>query len=106
MSRNAAGLIICLVSHPFAEGTGSIRSGPGDSELNSTGLQLVFRIGEMALGTSSDSSTEIIVISLFKSISSNNDRIAKDDLSRLIASSFTDIQIIDTASIILNTSEN
>ena len=50
----------------------------------------------MALGTSSDSSTEIIVISLFKSISSNSDRIAKDDLSLLIASSFTDIQTIDT----------
>ena len=54
----------------------------------------------MALGTSSDSSTEIIVISLFTSISSNSDRIAKDDLSLLIASSFTDIEIIDTVSII------
>ena len=53
----------------------------------------------MAFVTSSDSSTEIIVISLFKSISSNSDRIANDDLSLLIASSFTDIEIIDTVSI-------
>ena len=60
----------------------------------------------MALGTSSDSSTEIIVISLFKSISSNSDRIAKDDLSLLIASSFTDIQAIDTVSIIQKTAYN
>ena len=66
--------MICLVSHAFAEWTGSIRSDCGDSELNSTGLQLVFRIGEMTFGTFSDSSTEIIVISLFKSISSNSDR--------------------------------
>ena len=54
----------------------------------------------MALGTSSDSSTEIIVISLFKSISSNSERITKDERSILIASSFTDIEIIDTVSII------
>ena len=94
LSNNAAGLIICLVSHAFAEWTGSMRSGCGDSELNSTGLQLGFRIGEMAFGTFSDSSTEIIVISLFKSISSSSARIAKDDLSLLIASSFADIEII------------
>ena len=53
----------------------------------------------MAFVTSSDSSTEIIVISLFKSISSNSDRIANDDLSLLIASSFTDIEVFDTVSI-------
>ena len=53
-----------------------------------------------------DSSTEIIVISLFKSISSNSERIAKDDRSILIASSFKDIEIIDTVSIIQKTAYN
>ena len=77
-----------LDNRPFAKLTFSIGWGRGESELNSTGLLLV-RIGETTPGTSSDSSIETIVISLFKSISSNSDRIASEDLSLLIASSFS-----------------